>query len=176
MKKIIAILYAMYHHRGQKRKGSTLPYILHPLKVALLLRDGGASGELQIAAILHDLLEDTKASEKTMRFLFGDYITFLVMSVSKNYATHTFDIKSNKDSRALKTADSAQNLLDCLYNPGQVSARKFDEYLRRLLSYRGSVSTLKDVRDICARYSDGAPEKDIKLGVFVLGLRKYSCF
>lgn len=48
-------------HRNQLRKGSFLPYIVHPMAVALLLAQHGAKEDLIIAAILHDTLEDAGA-------------------------------------------------------------------------------------------------------------------
>lgn len=47
-------------HAGQRRKGTGLPYAVHPIDVAKLLGDIGASEpELLIAALLHDVVEDT---------------------------------------------------------------------------------------------------------------------
>ena len=44
---------------GQKRKGSGLPYIVHPMEVWQILRNNDCSTEVQIAGLLHDTLEDT---------------------------------------------------------------------------------------------------------------------
>ena len=56
-----AIIYAVNKHKGQKRKGSDLPYIVHPLAVMKRVFDNKESKNmflLGIASILHDCIED----------------------------------------------------------------------------------------------------------------------
>ena len=71
-------------HEGQTRK-SGLPYILHPLAVALIvvteMRQTNAA--IVCAALLHDVVEDTKYSIWDIREMFGDEIMFLVAAVTK---------------------------------------------------------------------------------------------
>ncbi|RMF19289.1 MAG: bifunctional (p)ppGpp synthetase/guanosine-3',5'-bis(diphosphate) 3'-pyrophosphohydrolase [Deltaproteobacteria bacterium] len=45
-------------HRGQKRKGSDLPYLVHPVAVAALAASCGGNAEQVAAALLHDTVED----------------------------------------------------------------------------------------------------------------------
>ncbi|MGH8116102.1 MAG: HD domain-containing protein [Rhodanobacteraceae bacterium] len=56
----LATALAMAHvaHREQKRKGTDIPYISHPLAVASLVLEFGGSEDQAIAAMLHDVLED----------------------------------------------------------------------------------------------------------------------
>lgn len=64
-----AASYAAERHKNQKRKGATAtPYINHPLKVAEILSVNGESenADLLIAALLHDVLEDTVHSIEEM--------------------------------------------------------------------------------------------------------------
>jgi len=56
-----AFEYAARKHAGQKRRGG-LDYITHPEAVAKLVRERGGDEDTQIAALFHDLLEDTDAS------------------------------------------------------------------------------------------------------------------
>ncbi|MBQ2448844.1 MAG: hypothetical protein II270_02290, partial [Peptococcaceae bacterium] len=49
-----AILFATNRHAGQLRKGTTLPYILHPLETLQILTEMQADIDLQIAGVLHD--------------------------------------------------------------------------------------------------------------------------
>ena len=45
-------------HGAQKRKGTDIPYLAHPLAVAALVLEFGGSEDQAVAALLHDVLED----------------------------------------------------------------------------------------------------------------------
>lgn len=47
-------------HDGAVRKGTRIPYIEHPVSVALLLEEHGYDEDLVVAGLLHDTVEDTK--------------------------------------------------------------------------------------------------------------------
>jgi (p)ppGpp synthase/HD superfamily hydrolase len=54
-----AILVALEAHSGQWRKGEgSVPYVVHPIHVALILSRLGAGEEVLQAALLHDVVED----------------------------------------------------------------------------------------------------------------------
>ena len=53
-----AITLASRAHEGQLRKGTSIPYITHPVVVAGLVAQYGGDEDQQIAALLHDVLED----------------------------------------------------------------------------------------------------------------------
>lgn len=53
-----ALALAEAAHHGQSRKGTNLPYILHPLAVASLVIEYGGDQEQAIAGLLHDAVED----------------------------------------------------------------------------------------------------------------------
>ena len=69
-------------HYGQLRKSGE-PYINHPLSVASILSDMKMDSASIIAAILHDVVEDTKAGKEDIEKRFGDEIAKLVDGVSK---------------------------------------------------------------------------------------------
>jgi guanosine-3',5'-bis(diphosphate) 3'-pyrophosphohydrolase len=81
---IKAAVYAAEKHKYQRRKGfNQVPYINHPLKVAMLLADAGEEGEnLIIAAILHDVIEDTDASYEEIATEFNKEIADIVIEVT----------------------------------------------------------------------------------------------
>ncbi len=56
-----ALTYAAAAHAGQTRKGTSIPYISHPLAVSALVIENGGSETQAIAALLHDVLEDCGA-------------------------------------------------------------------------------------------------------------------
>lgn len=78
-----AIDFAARAHHGQYRKASQIPYIIHPLNVARILIECGASDELVIAAVLHDVVEDTPVTLQEVRAAFGDNIARLVQGMSE---------------------------------------------------------------------------------------------
>ena len=57
-----AIAFAAEAHKGQVRKGTKTPYIIHPMEAAAIAATMTDNHSVIAAAILHDVLEDTKAS------------------------------------------------------------------------------------------------------------------
>src|SRR5205085_8509134 len=69
-------------HRGVVRRSGE-PYIQHPLEVALLLADMRIDADGIIAALLHDVVEDTTYSLEDIREQFGDAVANIVNGVTK---------------------------------------------------------------------------------------------
>jgi len=69
-------------HQGQLRKSGD-PYITHPLAVTSILAELGMTPDTLAAALLHDTVEDTGYSLKSMARDFGDEIAMLVDGVTK---------------------------------------------------------------------------------------------
>ncbi len=74
-------------HDGQFR-ASGEPYIVHPIAVADLLRDIGASPSVIAAGFLHDVLEDTDLTPEQLESFFGKEIKDLVEGVTKLGGIH----------------------------------------------------------------------------------------
>ena len=89
-----AYSYALKMHGNQKRKSGE-PYIIHPLNVAYILADLGLDTTTICAALLHDVVEDTKATYEDIKESFGEDIATLVEGVTKL-------------SKLFKTAEEAQ--------------------------------------------------------------------
>ena len=66
-----ALEYAKKKHEGQFRIGGA-PFIVHPIAVAEILRQDGKQVEYRVAAVFHDLLEDTDASEQEIVEIGGE--------------------------------------------------------------------------------------------------------
>ena len=79
-----AIIYAAKKHEGQKRKGTDIPYIVHPMEVMQILTDINCSIDVVIAGILHDTLEDTTATPEEIRSFFGAEVLKLVQTESED--------------------------------------------------------------------------------------------
>jgi len=80
---IKAFEFAFIKHQGSKRKGSNIPYIVHPVEVAITLMKSGASEDLIIAGFLHDLIEDENVTYNEIQDLFGGKVADLVRLVSE---------------------------------------------------------------------------------------------
>ena len=77
-----AFTFADAAHNGQLRKSGE-PYIIHPLAVAEIVADLGLDVDSVTAALLHDCLEDTKATHPEIAKKFGDTVANLVDGVTK---------------------------------------------------------------------------------------------
>ncbi len=70
-------------HQEQMRKDGTTPYIAHPVEVMKILASMKADEDVLIAALLHDVPEDTEYSLKDVEKCFGPKVAFLVDGVTK---------------------------------------------------------------------------------------------
>ena len=74
-----AVSVANYAHYDQTRKGTAIPYIAHPLAVASLAIEFGATEDQAIAALLHDAIEDGGAEfEQVILEAFGEAVLAMV--------------------------------------------------------------------------------------------------
>ncbi|HKM14536.1 MAG TPA: RelA/SpoT family protein [Marinospirillum sp.] len=77
-----AYFYAEQAHDGQKRSSGE-PYVSHPLAVATILANLHMDHQALIAALLHDVIEDTGVSKTAVATQFGEIVAELVDGVSK---------------------------------------------------------------------------------------------
>ncbi|MEA3161207.1 MAG: diphosphokinase / guanosine-3,5-bis(diphosphate) 3-diphosphatase [Gammaproteobacteria bacterium] len=69
-------------HQGQKRVSGE-PYITHPVAVAAIIADLRLDADTLVAAILHDVIEDTPTAKAEIASIFGQVVAELVDGVSK---------------------------------------------------------------------------------------------
>lgn len=77
-----AYIYSARVHEGQVRLSGE-PYLSHPLEVAGILADMKLDPESVAAGLLHDVIEDTPATPKEIKTLFGPEVMHIVSGVSK---------------------------------------------------------------------------------------------
>ena len=77
-----ALDFATEYHDGQFRHSGE-PYIEHPINVALILVGLGMDNQSIVAALLHDIIEDTEVTYETVEQLFGSEVAKLVDGVTK---------------------------------------------------------------------------------------------
>jgi len=86
-----AYFYAEQAHDGQFRRSGE-PYVTHPLAVANILCDMHMDHQSLMAAMLHDVIEDTGVSKTAIKSQFGDTVADMVDGVSKlnkiTFSTH----------------------------------------------------------------------------------------
>ena len=58
-----ALRLAALSHKNDTRKGKELPYIVHPVEVAMILQENGMEDDIIIAGLLHDILDDTELTK-----------------------------------------------------------------------------------------------------------------
>lgn len=74
--------FAVRAHEGQEREDGS-PYALHVIEVAKIVAEWGADRETIIAALLHDVLEDTPVHKDRIAGQFGRHVALLVEGITK---------------------------------------------------------------------------------------------
>ena len=121
-----AVIFAAQAHDGAVRKGTTLPYIVHPIEAAAIAAGMTDDPEVIAAAVLHDTVEDTGAPREQIEAAFGPRVARLVASKSENKredqkAEDTWKIRkqetidhlrrtTDRDVKILSLADKLSNL------------------------------------------------------------------
>ena len=78
-----AIAFAAKCHEGQLRKGTEVPYIVHPMEACAIAATLTSDPEVLSAAVLHDVLEDAGIGERELRERFGARVAALVQAESE---------------------------------------------------------------------------------------------
>ena len=120
--------FALSAHKNQKRDEG-IPYISHPVAVASILTELKLDSATITTGLLHDTVEDTKATYETVKKEFGKEVADLVDGVTKisaleekaveNSKAENFRkliLATSKDIRVLlvKLADRLHNMRTCL--------------------------------------------------------------
>jgi (p)ppGpp synthase/HD superfamily hydrolase len=109
----LALEFATHKHQGQKRIGGD-DYITHPVAVSKIVKEQGFDENYQIAALFHDLLEDTDSTEEEILKYGNPKILEAVKLLTKekgyNMADYVSAIKQNSIAFAVKAADRLHNL------------------------------------------------------------------
>lgn len=108
-----AIIFATNAHSGSCRKGTNLPYIIHPMEVVAIVSTMTDSKAVIAAAVLHDTVEDTNATIEDIRREFSDEVAELVSSESENKrenlpSSDTWKIRKQETVNRLKNESSKE--------------------------------------------------------------------
>jgi (p)ppGpp synthase/HD superfamily hydrolase len=115
-----ALAFAASAHQGQKRKGTAIPYIVHPVGVMLvLLQAGEQDAEVLAAALLHDTVEDAGITRSQLREKFGERVAAIVEGCSEPDKRASWEVRKQHTVIYLQTAPRAVQLValaDKLHN------------------------------------------------------------
>jgi len=78
-----ALTFAARTHRTQVRKGSDVPYIVHPMHVSAILIRYGLDEDTVIAGLLHDVVEDQEVPLAQIEAAFGPAVASMVDALSE---------------------------------------------------------------------------------------------
>jgi GTP diphosphokinase / guanosine-3',5'-bis(diphosphate) 3'-diphosphatase len=127
-REIDAILFAAESHSGQFRKDGKTPYINHPVAVMHLLVHTGeiSDPEILIAAVLHDVVEDTTVSPFEITDRFGERVSKVVLELTDDKMLTKEERKQqqllsahqlSREARLIRICDKICNVYDILYAP-----------------------------------------------------------
>ncbi|MCX7787913.1 MAG: bifunctional (p)ppGpp synthetase/guanosine-3',5'-bis(diphosphate) 3'-pyrophosphohydrolase [Spirochaetes bacterium] len=137
-----AARWAMELHKGQLR-ASGEPFFIHPLQVAEILVDLRMDSESVIAALLHDVLEDTEVRREELRQRFGKEVEQLVNGVTKISVLRA-------KSKSIQQAESIRKMLFAMVKDIRVILIKLADKLHnmRTLEYLPE-SKRKEIAEEC---------------------------
>jgi len=155
-----AVIFAIQKHNGQKRKGTELPYIYHPLEAMQILMDNGCSEPVLIAGVLHDVIEDTKTTPAEIINLFGEEIYNIVAAETedksktwKERKQATIDHLSGAslEAKLVCCADKLSNLRSMFFDYVSVGEKLWERFNAGKEDikwyYSGIVHCLSDLSD-----------------------------
>lgn len=155
-----AVAIALKAHDGQVRKTDNSPYIIHPLTVAHLVSLYTKDEEIIVAAVLHDVLEDSDWSSTELRQKVGDRVVDVIEAVTEDKNLPWEERKekyvnsvvfADEAARLVSVADKVHNaitLLRELKEKGEVVWSSFNRGREQKLWFENLlISKLKSVWD-----------------------------
>ncbi len=136
-----AYIFAAKLHAGQYRI-SEEPYIVHPVEVAKILTDLMMDKHTIIAALLHDIIEDTGTEPETIKEHFGEDVLNLVQGVTK---LGKYQFKSKEE----RQAENFRRMFIAMANDVRVIFLKLADRLHnmRTLNYMAAAKQQKIARE-----------------------------
>jgi guanosine-3',5'-bis(diphosphate) 3'-pyrophosphohydrolase len=151
-----AVSFAGHEHQGQYRKDGETPYFAHPVRVALVVRHVFESSDQTalIAALLHDLIEDTTTDYDDLMERFGKDVADCVAALTKDARLPESDREAAYDrqlkqaswqARLVKLADVYDNFCD---SRNDEERSKFVEKAQRAIRCAGDAPELQNAVEV----------------------------
>ena len=164
-----AFFLAKEAHQGVRRRSGE-PYLLHPIAVAkIVIEEIGLGVKSVVAALLHDVVEDTEYTVEDMERIFGPKIASMVDGLTK--MSGVFNAETSEQAEyfrkvLLTLSDDVRVILikiaDRLHNMRTLGAMPMNKqikitgetiYLFAPLAYRlGLYSIKSELEDLCMKY------------------------
>jgi len=147
-------------HEGKVRKGSKIPYVVHPYEAAVIVAGITKDPEVISAALLHDVIEDTDVTYEELKEEFGKRIADLVLAESEDKSKTWKERKgttierlknAGREEKIICLGDKLSNLRstaadqllkgDEIWNKFRVKDKKEHEWY-----YRGVIGQLSDLK------------------------------
>lgn len=173
-----AFTIAMEAHKNMRRKSGE-PYIFHPLTVAeICVEEIGLGTTSIVAALLHDVVEDTDIQLSDIERTFGKKITSIVDGLTKirgvfeygtsaqaeNFRKMLFTLSEDVRVILIKLADRLHNMRTLESMPRNKQLRVANEtiYLYAPLAHRLGLNAIKtELEDLYLRFTDYSTYRDI---------------
>lgn len=163
-----AMRFAADAHKGCFRKGSSLPYIVHPMETMMLTAKMGGDTETIAAAALHDVVEDTPFTALDIEQNFGERIAELVSLESENKRENlpksetwrtrkeeslTREQNAPREAKLIMLADKISNMRSTVRDFRKNGNRIWDKFNMKDPAaqewyYRGVAKVLSDLSDL----------------------------
>ncbi len=176
----LALDTAVDAHKDQRRKSGE-PYILHPIAVAKIVADDIGLGAPSIAAaLLHDVVEDTKYTIDDIESMHGTQIAKIVGGLTKisnlkkdknvSFQAENFRkmlLTLNDDARVIiiKIADRLHNMqtMDAMPHNKQIKIASETLYIYAPLAHRVGMYNIKtELEDLGLKYTEPEVYRDIQ--------------
>lgn len=165
-----AIIFATDAHSGSFRKGTRIPYIMHPMEAAAIASSMTVDEDILAAAVLHDVVEDTNTTAEQLAAEFGARIAALVCADSEDKredrpAAETWELRkretldhipdASRDEQIIILSDKLANLRSIYRDYAAIGDALWSKFnvkdkAKHKWYYCGVAERLDKVKDACA--------------------------
>jgi (p)ppGpp synthase/HD superfamily hydrolase len=177
-----ALILTARAHRHQNRKGSDIPYIVHPVHVSLILLRYGFAEDVVIAGLLHDVVEDQPVPLSDIEAQFGPEVAQMVASVTEQKQENGRErrwedrkrealdelSRASTETLAIKAADALHNTRVLAFDLRRMGPSLWSYFTR---GPQGSLWYYRSLAEIVRKHLDAHPLVD-ELDEAIAGLER----